>query len=157
MKSLLRITTVLALFVTLSACGGETNTPDKKTSTATAKSESELTSFQLEHGIGPVVEPITLGELNMEWVEKGRAIFEMKCEMCHSMDNRVVGPALGDVLEKRTPTYVMNMILNPGEMTKKHPEAKKLLQEYMSIMPFQNVEREDARAIVEFLRTQSDS
>src|SRR5690606_19305811 len=157
MKSLLRIITALILFVTINACGGENTSTDQKSSKTPAKSGSELSAFQLEHGIGPVVEPITLGELNMEWVEKGRQVFEMKCEMCHSMDNRVVGPALGNVLEKRTPTYVMNMILNPGEMTKKHPEAQKLLQEYMSIMPFQNVEREDARAIVEFLRTHSDS
>lgn len=157
MKSLLRIIAVLTLFVTLYACGGDSKSTENNTSRPAAKSESELTAFQLEHGIGPVVEPISLDELNMEWVDKGRAIFEMKCEMCHSMENRVVGPPLGNVLEKRTPTYVMNMILNPGEMTKKHPEAKKLLQEYMSIMPFQNVEREDARAIVEFLRTHSDS
>src|SRR5690554_5616927 len=135
MKSLLRILAVLILFVTVYACGGDSKSTENNTSATAAKSESELTSFQLEHGIGPVVEPISLGELNMEWVDKGRAIFEMKCEMCHSMENRVVGPPLGDVLEKRTPTYVMNMILNPGEMTKKHPEAKKLLQEYMSIMP----------------------
>ena len=157
MKSTLRLLTVITLFVTINACGGENNNADQKSPNKSTKSDSELSAFQLEHGIGPVVEPITLGELNMEWVDKGRQIFEMKCEMCHSMENRVVGPPLGDVLEIRTPTYVMNMILNPGEMTKKHPEAKKLLQEYMSIMPFQNVEREDARAIVEFLRTHSDS
>jgi hypothetical protein len=60
---------------------------------------------------------------------------------------------LGDVLEKRSPTYVMNMILNPVEMTKKHPEAKKMLQQYMNQMTFQNVSKEQARSIVEYLAT----
>jgi len=74
------------------------------------------------------------------------------------MDQDYVGPPLGNVLEDRTPTYVMNMILNPVEMTKKHPEARKMLQQYMNQMTFQNVSEEQARAIVEYLATvQSDN
>ena len=44
------------------------------------------------------------------------------------------------------------MALNPEEMLKAHPEVKKLLAQYYTPMPNQNITREEARAIVEYLR-----
>ena len=63
-----------------------------------------------------------------------------------------MGPPLGDVLGHRTPTYVMNMILNPQEMYERHPAAKQMLAEYLSYMPNQGLTAEEARAVVEYLR-----
>jgi len=37
-------------------------------------------------------------------------------------------------------------------MVKRHPEAKKLLAEYLSPMTYQNISEQDARNIVEYLR-----
>lgn len=156
MKLLFKTVLAIALMVTMTACGGDSNNTSTSTSNQGSRSsESQLTDFQLEHGIGPVTSVVDLGEMNMEWVEQGRKIFEMKCEMCHTMNNRIVGPPLGDIMERRSAAFVMNMILNPQEMTNKHPEGQKLLREYMTIMPFQNVQRDEARAIVEYLRTQT--
>ena len=125
---------------------------------STQSEQSGLTEFEQKHGIGPVNEVVTVGELDMEKVEQGKEIFRTKCAACHKMDQDYVGPPLGEVLEKRTPTYVMNMILNPVEMTKKHPEARKMLAQYMNQMTFQNVSHEEARAIVEYLASvQSDN
>jgi hypothetical protein len=45
------------------------------------------------------------------------------------------------------------MILNPDEMVKKHPEVKAMLAEFYVPMTFQNVTEDDARAILEYLRT----
>ncbi|MGQ0668085.1 MAG: c-type cytochrome, partial [Actinomycetota bacterium] len=87
--------------------------------------------------------------------EQGRQIFETKCSMCHKMEETYVGPPLGEVLEKRTPAYILNMILNPQEMVEKHPVAKQLLAERMSFMPNQQLTLADARAVLEYLRTQS--
>jgi cytochrome c len=47
----------------------------------------------------------------------------------------------------------MNFILNPQEMIEKHPEGKKMLAEYMLVMPFQNVAEDEALDIVEYLRS----
>ncbi|CAN5385388.1 hypothetical protein BH23BAC3_BH23BAC3_31390 [soil metagenome] len=49
----------------------------------------------------------------------------------------------------------MNMKLNPDQMQKEHPEVKKLLAEYITPMPNQNITREEARAIVEYLASAS--
>lgn len=144
---------IIAVLFLIGGCGnGSGKGEDEKSG---QKETSGLTEFELKHGIGPVTEPVTLGEtIDQEKVTLGEKIFKTKCSACHKMESDYVGPALGDVLEKRTSAYVMNMILNPVEMTRKHPKAKELLAQYMNQMTFQNVSREQARAIVEFLRMQ---
>jgi hypothetical protein len=72
------------------------------------------------------------------------------------MGERYVGPALGEVFKRRTPTFVMNMALNPQGMVEKHPVTKKLLAEFFTPMPNQNISPEQARQVVEYLRTQGD-
>ncbi len=148
MKSIL--TLLIAFTFIFTACSGEES---QQRSDAPDTQEEGLSEFELEHGIGPITERVNLSEEpDEDLVVRGRDIYEMKCEMCHNMEGRMVGPALGDVMERRSPEFVMNMILNPGGMARNHPEGQKLVQEYMSVMPFQNVSEDDAKAIVEFLR-----
>ncbi|MGK9476931.1 c-type cytochrome [Melioribacter sp. OK-6-Me] len=116
-----------------------------------------LTVFEYENGIGPIKEKINIPEqINQIMAESGKEIFEAKCTQCHKLNERYTGPALGDVTQRRSPEYIMNMILNPTEMTQKHPEAKKLLGLYATQMTFQNVTQEDARKILEYLRSVSN-
>jgi hypothetical protein len=68
------------------------------------------------------------------------------------MDKKKIGPALGDVLDQRTPEFVMNMILNARQMEQHDPEAKRLLEKYKVAMQDMDLNREDARAILEYLR-----
>ena len=150
----MKLTLTLLFSVTLIfvACSGSESGQRSQASSETQKEEG-LSDFEMEHGIGPITERMEISdEIDEEMRMRGQEIFEMKCEMCHNMEGRMVGPGLGDVADRRTPEYMMNMILNPGGMARNHPEGKKLVQEYMSVMPFQNVEEEDARAIVEYLR-----
>lgn len=137
------------------ACSGGDSDGDSgsQAGNGSAQQASGLTEFELEHGIGPVDEEVKLGELDEEMAARGKEIFEAKCTACHKPKERYIGPAAGDVLERRSATYAMNMIMNPDEMTKKHPEGKKMMQEYMSPMPYQNVTIDEARAIVEYFRT----
>ena len=115
-----------------------------------------LTPFQAEHGIGPVTAPIVLSQaVDKSMAKNGHEVFEQKCSACHKMDERYVGPALGGVIGRRSPTFVMNMALNPQGMLEKHPVTKKLLAEYLTAMPNQNLTRDEARQVVEYLRTQS--
>jgi len=115
----------------------------------------QLTPFQLENGIGPIKEKIELGALDPALAAKGQEVFDAKCSMCHKMDTTYVGPSLGEVTARRTPAYIMNMIMNPQEMVEHHPVAKQLLAERMTFMPNQQLTQEDARAVLEYLRTQS--
>jgi mono/diheme cytochrome c family protein len=137
------------------ACGGSSgDSGDAASNQAQAGGGSdELTAFQLEHGIGPMTEVVEVGALDPAMAQTGEAVFAIKCAACHKIDERYVGPALGEIAQQRSATFIMNMILNPQEMYERHPETKALLAEYLSFMPDQDVTPEEARAIVEYLRS----
>jgi mono/diheme cytochrome c family protein len=137
----------------LAACGGKTEQASPPAAAAAAG--SDLTPFQLEHGIGPVTQVVTVGPIDEEMAEQGEKFFEVKCGACHKMTERYVGPPLGDVTTRRSAAFIMNQLLNPEGMYAKHPEAKKLLAEYMTQMPNLGLTQEQARQVVEYLRTQA--
>jgi len=92
--------------------------------------------------------------LNAEWVAAGKGIYEMKCQSCHkTTDEKVVGPGWKGITQKREPAWIMNMITNVDVMLEKDPEAQKLLEQCLVRMPNQNVSKEDARKILEFMRS----
>lgn len=104
-------------------------------------------------GIGPVKEVTLAAEIDLEMAKKGEEIYVQMCSACHKPDKRFIGPAPKGILERRTPEWVMNMILNPQEMVEKDPIAKALLAEYLSPMANQNLTEEQARAVLEYFRT----
>ena len=56
--------------------------------------------------------------------------------------------------ERRTPEWIMNMILVPEKMIVENEAAKQLLMEYNGApMANQNLKEEEARAILEYFRT----
>ena len=144
------LTFTLAFLALAVGCGENGDTADPRGDVDAAPSLSE---FELEHGIGPITSEVTLGDLDPEMAARGQELFEFNCEACHMLEERFVGPPVGDVLERRSPAFVMNMILNPEQMAREHPEGQAMLAEYPLVMPFQNISEDEARAIVEYLRT----
>ncbi len=148
----------LAAGIILTAgCGGSGSNQPQPPAPPPAGAGGDLTPFQLENGIGPVTAAVTLGKVDEELAEKGEEVFQAKCTPCHKITERYVGPALEEVLTRRSPTYVMNMILNPNEMVERHPVAKGVLAEYMTMMANQGLTVEEARSVLEYLRTQQKS
>jgi len=141
---------ILISTLILMNCGGDSETI-RETKVPKLSPEG-LTQDQLKHGIGPIVS-FTLGPQNDALVQKGLDVFTVKYVACHKVSERLVGPPLAGVTNKRSPAFILNMILNPDEMVKKHPEVKAMLAEYFVPMAFQNVTEDDARAILEYLRT----
>ena len=141
------------LTVLLAACGGAGE--QQPAAEPEAPAVAELSAFELEHGIGPVKEPVVLGPVDPALATTGQGIFEQKCSACHKMESKYVGPALGEVTTRRSPAFIMNMILNPMEMVERHPVGKQLLAEHMTFMANQNLTQDDARAVLEYLRTQA--
>lgn len=143
---------LLLLFLSLSACGGDTDTSNTTEEDASSSQAGGLSEAELENGIGPI-ENLTLpASIDEALAEQGEEIFKSKCAACHKLEERYVGPPLGTVLSNRTPAFVMNMVLNPDEMVKKHPEVQAMLAQYLTPMPNQNLTEEDARAVLEYLR-----
>lgn len=105
-------------------------------------------------GVGPISSLAFNDEIDRELAAKGEAKFNTICVTCHMVDQRMIGPAMKGIYERRSPEWVMNMILNPSEMLKEDPIAKALLEEYdNAIMLDQNLTEEEARAVAEYLRT----
>lgn len=131
-------------------CGGDAPAGDDPS--ASAPGPEGLSTVEVEQGIGPVRD-LELGPIDPTLVGEGEALFTTKCSACHKIEERYVAPALGDVLARRRPEFVMNMMLNATEMVQKHPTIRELLAEYFTPMPVQITEREQARAILEYLRS----
>ncbi len=140
----------LVLAVLVGCGGGEAG--EEAASSGSRAAGSELTAWQMEHGIGPIQSQVELGGLDPALVDRGEEIFRSKCSACHKATERYVGPPLAEVLDRRTPEYAMNMMLNPTEMVQRHPEAKALLAQFLTPMPSQNLTEADARAVLEYLR-----
>lgn len=165
MKTTLKLMTILFVTLLLS-CGGkeekkkegfsyQKKAPTEQATTSKAEKVPASKTIDLTNkGIGPI-KSITLGtEIDQSMATHGADVFKKMCTACHRADKKFIGPAPKNILERRTPEWVMNMVLNPEEMTQKDPLAKELLIEFNgSPMANQNLSEDDARAVLEYFRT----
>ncbi len=165
MKPVLKI---LSLFIVLLliSCGGEekkkesskikikSQTTEKKATPKKATTKPSETIDLTNKGIGPI-KSVTLGaEIDQKMATHGADVYKKMCTACHKPDKKFIGPAPKGVMKRRTPEWIMNMILNPEEMVAKDPLAKQLLMEFNGApMANQNLSEEDARAVLEYFRT----
>jgi mono/diheme cytochrome c family protein len=149
MKKLLPIVVFFAL---LTSCGNERPTGGNDTGSANS-TENASERVDDGKGIGQVKEVTLNTPLEQERVKRGLAIYEMKCQACHRLDDkRVVGPGFKDVTKRRKPEWIMNMITNVEMMLEQDEEARKLLELCLTRMPNQNVSIGDARDVLEYMR-----
>ena len=144
---------VLSLVVAfISSCGSDAKKEDKSSTPVEVKKEVVNVDPMEDKGIGPITS-ITLAEIDEAMVAEGEVIFKAKCSACHKITKRFVGPGLAGVTERRTPEWIMNMILDPELMVAENQIAKDLLAEYLAPMANQNLTEIEARQILEYLRT----
>ena len=167
MKNLMKSLAALAI-LTLISCGGkeekktegiqigqrpaDTEVQNEEPVAATTKASEtvDLTN----KGIGPIKNVELPTSIDQAMAAKGMEVYKTKCMACHKPDKKFIGPAPTGILERRTPEWIMNMILNPEEMTQKDPLAKALLIEFNgSPMANQNLTEEEARQVLEYFRT----
>lgn len=116
----------------------------------------ELTKDKPEtHGTEVKEGDITLSTpLDQAMITAGKATYELKCQSCHKLtEEKLVGPGWKDVTKKRKPVWIMNMITNVDMMLETDPEAQKLLELCLVRMPNQNINTDEARKVIEFMRS----
>lgn len=164
MRKSLKLFTVFLIALLLSCAGKEENKEGSFTikgksenKSKVVKNENLIASKKIDlknKGIGPVKSVELVQQIDHSMVELGANVFNQKCTVCHRPDKKFIGPPTAKILERRTPEWVMNMLLNPEEMLKKDPIAKALLVEfYGTPMINQSLTHEEARAILEYHRT----
>ena len=165
MKLIVKIGLAVALVFSFAACGNskkdekeslrldDYSSQPKEKETETKEAAADSGDDLSNKGIGPVKSLELPESINSDMAANGASIFKNMCSACHKMDKKFVGPAIEGVTERRSPEWIMNMILNPEEMIKKDPIAKRLMVESnMAIMANQGLEEDQARAIVEYFR-----
>ncbi len=144
---------ILAVFMV--SCGGSSSenadAPPPKSMVENAEASEDPMANK---GVGPI-ESLTLApEIDQAMAAEGKEIFESLCTACHKADKKFIGPSPQGIMSRRSPEWIMNMILNPEEMVKSDPIAKKLLVEYnMAPMANQNLTEDQARKVLEYFRT----
>ncbi len=116
----------------------------------------ELTKDQPEtHGTEVKEADLVLSSpLDKAMVDAGKATYGLKCQSCHRLtEEKLVGPGWKDVTKRRKPIWIMNMITNVDIMLEKDAEAQKLLELCLVRMPNQNITQEEARKVIEFMRS----
>ncbi|MBI1341572.1 MAG: c-type cytochrome [Terrimonas sp.] len=141
---------LLPVILVLLSCGNEGVKTDEKPVDIQelAKNQPEVHGTELKEG------DITLSNpLDTTMVHAGKAIYELKCQSCHRLtEDKLVGPGWKNVTKRRQPLWIMNMITNVEMMLESDPEAQKLLELCLVRMPNQNLNREEARQVIEFMR-----
>ncbi|MGN6394460.1 MAG: c-type cytochrome [Mucilaginibacter sp.] len=154
LKQLIYVITI-SLVAFLSACGGsgsESSSSDTSSTAAASTVSADPAAKSDSKGVGKFTS-VQLGAIDAGMAEKGKAVFTAKCSACHKVTtDRVVGPGLKGVTERRTPEWIMNQITNPVEMEQKDPVGKALLAQYLTQMTFQNVTDDETRQILEYFR-----
>jgi cytochrome c len=143
--------------VLLASCGGNDNKTDDANAAppqSMIEEEAPAPDPMASKGVGPI-SSVTLGEtIDETMVAKGKEVFDANCTACHKVDKKFVGPSPAGVTDRRSPEWIMNMIMNPEKMILEDPTAIALLAEHNGApMANQNIAEADARAILEYFRT----
>ena len=140
----------LMITAVITSCGSKSNAPEGEVSTTPAVIDTKAPSDS--KGVGRFTD-VKLVALDPAKAELGKAIFTTKCQTCHKLTSeKFVGPGLLGVTKRRTPEWILNMITNPDKMIKTDPVAKKLFEETLTPMAFQNVTDNDAMLLLDYLR-----
>jgi len=132
-----------------------TKTTEAKVETPAADLDKPSERVDLSSkGVGPIKSVTLSPTIDQAMATKGKEVYDQMCLACHRIGKKFIGPAPNGILERRTPEWVMNMILNPEVMVKEDPLAKELLMEFNgSPMSNQGLDEEQTRAILEYFRT----
>lgn len=151
-KFLILALTIAVVF----SCGGDgkekTDTTPKVEVEKVAEKIDITQAYMDDKGIGPITS-IEIGDIDEKLVNLGLETYKTNCTACHKLKKRYIGPALDNITKRRSPEWIMNMIINPELMIEKNKLAKALITEYNAPMANQQMTEEQARAILEFFRS----
>ncbi|RZF59273.1 c-type cytochrome [Sphingobacterium corticibacterium] len=154
-----RLSVLLAVGVlaTAIACNNNPNTNSSETqsesNTKDKPKEMVIHDYLKEgnKGIGPITsfaQPV----FDQAVADEGNKLFIVRCTMCHEYGEDKLGPALKGITKKRTPEWILNLMLNTEEMFEKDPDALVLKDKYESMMVSVGLNEQEAKSILEYLR-----
>lgn len=154
-KNVLAVMGLASALVLMVACGGSDAAAGGDKAPGNSNSGATAPATPLPGMItASDIKPPLADAIDQGMVAEGKQISEVKCLACHSFgSNRVVGPGWENILKQRNPEWIMNMILHTDAMLENDPEAQAMLEECLVRMPNQNLSNDEARDVLEFMRT----
>ena len=160
MKRLSSLAVFCFLLMAVSQCSSnEPQAPEQSKSVSSEENRSEeqeaKEQSKSESKEIPEIQEIDISAtIDQKMALAGAEVFSAKCTMCHKPSENFIGPAAAGVLERRTPDWLMKMIMYPDLMQEQDIVVQKLIEEYNgAVMPNQNITFEEARSILEYYRT----
>lgn len=137
---------VLMAVLGLQACGGEQPAADQGSEPAQAPAAA-----------APAQVAAPSGEIDAALADQGAQLFQTKaCVGCHRIGGgTLTGPDLQGVTERRTFGWMVAMITNPDSMLRADSTARALFAQYATPMANMGVSPDEARALYEYLRRES--
>lgn len=152
MKTINNIALVAAMIGIVACSGGDEKTSKKVDLGPPPVAASERITLD-NKGVGPI-KNVELAAIDQEMVDRGQELFKTNCSACHKVDKRFIGPSPKGIMSRRSPEWIMNMILDPQLMVEQDRCAMDLLVEFNgAAMANQNLTEEQARDILEYFRT----
>lgn len=112
---------------------------------------SEEKKIYSVYGIGPY-QKISLSQINDSIMQTGKKLFDKNCSSCHTMEYKNSGPDLSNILERRTPEWIMNYMMNLDEMKLKDSISVNLDKKYNSNCKIIIKNENEAFSILEYFR-----
>ncbi|HEX2627873.1 MAG TPA: cytochrome c [Chitinophagaceae bacterium] len=145
---------ILTALITVAACNSSEDKKTGETDTPTAGSDDKPATTDDQKGIGKFTDVKLTTPLDQSMVSSGKSLYDLKCASCHKLtDEKLVGPGWKDVTTRRKPEWIMNFVTNTDEMLSKDTASKAMLEVCLTRMPNQNLSDDDARHILEFMRS----
>ncbi|MEN3040476.1 MAG: cytochrome c [Bacteroidia bacterium] len=88
--------------------------------------------------------------------EKGKTLFNQRCAACHKLEQKLIGPPLARIKERRSEEWFVKFVSNSQALIQAgEPQAVAIFKEYnQQIMPpFSDLSEADIKAIWAYLNT----
>lgn len=136
---------MIAILFFMISCSGNNQSAEAQNETETEEKPGLV-------GYVDLTEP-----LEQALIDQGQGLFETKCSKCHTIDTvNFSVPSFAGITNRRSPEWIMNMILNAESMVRADSTANALLRKHRKIMPDPELEVDEARAMLEYLRNNDE-
>ncbi|MEN8248321.1 MAG: cytochrome c [Bacteroidota bacterium] len=149
-----RLIPILLILTLLISCNNTNSYTEHQEKSIEEPNPEILARLKRYKGIGPITTVELNEKIDMNMARQGEGVFIIMCTSCHKPKEDFIGPSPQRILDRRSPEWVMNMILNPEEMNKKDSLAITVYEQYnRSPMSNQFLSEDQARQILEYFRT----
>lgn len=147
-----RLTALFLLSFFILSCGKKENSGEDF-SKSSSDEPAKTSDYDPKRGLGKYENIELSPTLDKEMAVLGEKAAGTKCLSCHKLNSdRLVGPGWEGVTNRHKPEWILNFITNPDPMIDVDPELQAQLELCLVRMPNQNINDDEARQILEFMR-----